>query len=75
VSGGKSGIGVGVTERVKIPARVSTFSIGQSCFRLLPETRPLSYTISGTAVLSILSLLQSGVYLLFDVTGVAEVTR
>ncbi len=78
MSGGtekKIGIGAGGETLVKVPVRVSTFFIGQTGYRQLLETRPLSYKVSGAAVFSAPLLPHGGVDFPFDASGIAEVTR
>jgi LEA14-like dessication related protein len=72
---GKTGVGAGGVTIVKVPLRVSTFFIGQSGYRQLLETRPLSYRVTGKAVFSAPSTPPGGIEMPFDASGVAEVTR
>jgi LEA14-like dessication related protein len=78
VSGGlekKTGIAAGGRTVVPVPARVSTFFIGQTGYRQLRETRPLSYRLRGTAVFSAPIAPAGGIELPFDASGIVEVTR
>ena len=71
----KAGIGAGVETLVKVTVRVSTFFIGQRGYRQLLETRPLSYSVSGTALFSAPSMPPGGVDFPFSASGIADVTR
>jgi LEA14-like dessication related protein len=71
----KAGIGASADTLVKVPVRVSTFFIGQSGYRQLLETRPLSYRISGTAAFSAPFTPPGGIDFPFDASGIADVTR
>ena len=71
----KAGIDAGGETLLQVPARVSTFSIGQSGYRQLLEAMPLSYRLSGTAVFSAPAIPPGGVDFPFDASGTVEVTR
>jgi LEA14-like dessication related protein len=71
----KASIGASGETLVQVPVRVSTFFIGQTGYRQLLETRPLSYKVSGIAVFSAPLMPPGGVDFPFDASGVVEVTR